>query len=102
MEEVAKELVNNHLVNIPAKGLTTGNLYNVPMIEYVRRKIVLVDINGMKIPFYLSTGMGGKKTVEAFKWYPFWGIDPVAGWINKTNEKEINDFYGSPLLKAIA
>ena len=102
LEELAKELVNNHLVNIPAKGLTTGNLYNVPMVEYVRRKIVLVDINGMKIPFYLSTGMGGKKTVEAFKWYPFWGIDPVAGWINKTNEKEINDFYGSPLLKAIA
>lgn len=102
MDQLAKELVDNHLIDIPAKGLTTGNLYNVPMIEYVRRKIVLVDINGMKIPFYLSTGMGGKKNVEAFKWYPFWGIDPIDGWINKTNEREINNFYGSLLLKAIA
>lgn len=102
LEDLAKEAVDNNLINIPAKGLTTGTIYNVPMIDYYHRKIVLVDVNGMKIPFYLSTGMGGKKNVEAFKWYPFWGIDPIAGWLNKTTESDINDYYGSPLLKAIA
>jgi hypothetical protein len=84
MEEVAKELVNNHLVNIPAKGLSTGTLYNVPIIDFYHRKLVLVDINGLKIPFYRSTGFGGKANVEAGKWYPVWGIDPGEGWINKT------------------
>ena len=102
MDQLAKELVDNHLVNIPARGLTTKNLYNVPMIDFFHRKIVLVDINGLKIPFYLSTGFGGKVNVESGKWYPVWGIDPQEGWINKTNETEINNFYGSPLLKAIA
>lgn len=102
MDQLAKELVDNHLVNIPARGLTTKNLYNVPMIDYYHRKMVLVDINGLKIPFYLSTGLGGKVNVESGKWYPVWGIDPQEGWINKTNETEINNFYGSPLLKAIA
>lgn len=102
MDQLAKELVDNHLVNIPTKGIVTGTIYNTQMIQYNNRNIVLVDINGMKIPFYLSTGMGGKKNVEANKWYPIWGIDPIGKWLNKTNETEINNFYGSPLLKAIA
>jgi len=72
------------------------------MIDFYHRKIVLIDINGMKIPFYLSTGLGGKENVESGKWYPIWGIDPQEGWLNKTNETEINNFYGSTLLKAIA
>jgi hypothetical protein len=28
MDQLAKELVDNHLVNIPTKGIVTGTIYN--------------------------------------------------------------------------
>lgn len=71
------------------------------MIDLAGRKIVLVNINGVKIPFYLSTGHGMKLFVEAGKWYPFFGLDPD-GWFNKGTEDDINKFYNSPKLKEIA
>jgi ppGpp synthetase/RelA/SpoT-type nucleotidyltranferase len=43
------------------------------IIDYADRKIVLFDINGIRIPFYLSSGHAGKKDVAAGKWYPFLG-----------------------------
>jgi hypothetical protein len=71
------------------------------VIDYSGRKIVMRDINGTMVPFYLSTGSGGKKGVAAGKWYPFFGIGKD-GWINKTNEADINDYYGSSELRAAA
>jgi hypothetical protein len=71
------------------------------VIDYSGRKIVMRNINGVMVPFYLSTGSGGKKGVAAGKWYPFFGIGKD-GWINKTNEAEINDYYGSPELRNVA
>lgn len=72
---------------------------NTPMIDWGGRKIVMVDINGVKVPFYLSTGLGGKTDVPSGKWYPFFGIDPD-GWMNKT--EGIADYYNSPELKSVA
>ena len=46
--------------------------------------------------------MGGKKNVQAGKWYPFLGIDPSGAWLMKGNEDQINSYYGSPALKAIS
>ena len=71
------------------------------ILNYGGRLITMFDIGGMKIPFYLSTGSGGKKDVPAGKWYPFFGIGED-GWINKTSSADINDYYGSPTLRAFA
>lgn len=71
------------------------------LIDMDGRKIVLVQINGVSVPFYISTGKGGKQNVQEGKWYPFFGIDKD-GWLNKGTQEEINNFYGSPELKKIA
>ena len=99
-EEIVK-LVEKGVQKIPSKGLTTGTLYNTEIIDYYQRPVIVIDINGFKMPFYMSTGQGGKKTVQAGKWYPFWGINPDQEWITKLYEADINDFYGSSLLKSI-
>lgn len=68
------------------------------IIDFGGRKIVLRNINGVQVPFYLSTGSGGKVDVPAGKWYPFFGIG-ADGWINKTGGKEMTDYYNSPALR---
>jgi len=65
------------------------------------RYTVAVDMGGISVPFYNSTGQGGKVGVAVDKWYPFFGIGPD-GWINKGSEATINDFYGSDKLKRVA
>lgn len=68
------------------------------IIDYGGRKIVLRNINGVQVPFYLSTGSGGKKDVPAGKWYPFFGVG-TDGWINKTGGKEMANYYNSAALR---
>ena len=70
------------------------------MINYYHRNIVVVNINGVHMPFYMSTGRGGKENVQPGLWYPFFGIKD--GWLNKGTQEQINSFYGSPVLQAIA
>ena len=72
-----------------------------PIIDLGGRKIVMRDVNGVQVPFYLSSGLAGKKDVAAGKWYPILGIGPD-GWINKGSQQEINDYYGSPELRTAA
>jgi hypothetical protein len=67
------------------------------IIDIGDRKFVMTDIDGIKVPFYLSTGQGGKKDVEPGKWYPVPGIGPD-GWINKSS-KGMVDYYGSEKLR---
>nr|DAD58590.1 MAG TPA: protein of unknown function DUF4115 [Bacteriophage sp.] len=62
---------------INAKGETGTN----NMINYYHRNIVVVNINGVHVPFYMSTGLGGKENVQTGLWYPFFGIKD--GWLNK-------------------
>jgi hypothetical protein len=71
------------------------------IIDFTDRKVVVIPINGRNIPFYLSTGGGGKKCVPAGKWYPFFGLSEE-GWFNKLGEKEINNYYGSEVLKGLS
>jgi len=68
------------------------------IIDITGRKIILLDINGVNCPFYLSSGAAGKKDVPAGKWYPFFGISSD-GWINKGSSQQINSYYGIDLLK---
>jgi hypothetical protein len=69
-----------------------------PIIDYSGRKIVMHNVNGVQVPFYLSTGAGGKTDVPAGKWYPFFGIGSD-GWINKTGGQEMANYYGSDALR---
>jgi len=77
--------------------------YNRPVYiyEYASRWTVVVNRNNLSLPFYWSTGLGGKENVPAEKWYPFFGIGPD-GWLNKGTEAMILEYYGSNLLKNIA
>jgi len=71
------------------------------ILDITGRKVILIDINGISCPFYLSSGGGGKKNVPAGKWYPFFGIG-FDGWFNKSNEEEILKYYDAPILKFYA
>lgn len=80
---------------IDKNGSGTNNIIN-----YYHRNIVVVNINDVHVPFYMSTGLGGKENVQSGLWYPFFGI--ADGWINKGTQDQINQFYGSPILQVIA
>lgn len=71
------------------------------VIDVGGRKVVIMNINGKRVPFYLSTGLGGKASVAPGKWYPFFGVSD-SGWINKGSQQQINDFYGSNELRRAA
>ena len=71
------------------------------VINYGGRMMTMRNVNGVMVPFYLSTGAGGKTDVPAGKWYPFFGIGSD-GWINKTGGKEMSSYYGSNELKEAA
>ena len=71
------------------------------IIDYGGRKIVIAEVNGVKVPFYLSSGLGGKEKVPSGKWYPFFGIGSD-GWINKTSSEEIAQYYGDPDLARVS
>jgi hypothetical protein len=81
------------------KGLSTGTKYNIGYSG--GRYFIVININGINVPFYKSSGLGGKKNVEAGKWYPFFGISKK-GWLNKTTEEEINNYYNSQVLELIS
>jgi hypothetical protein len=73
-----------------------------PFFQRADRIITMMDIGGVMVPFYISTGQGGKKDVKAGKWYPFFGYGKDDGWFNKGNQAQINDYYGNPLLREAA
>ena len=51
------------------------------------------------MPFYYSTGRGGKQA-PANKWYPFFGIGGNGdGWFNKGDEELISEYYFSDIAK---
>lgn len=65
-----------------------GNYYNV-LSHYGRAK-TLVNINGVIVPFYLTSGSGGKGLIPG--WYPFGGIG-FDGWLNKTDKSDMESYY---------
>ena len=75
--------------NIKLEGFEIdGNYWNV--ITSFDRAKVLVNINGTIVPFYLTSGKGGKDLIPG--WYPFFGIGND-GWINKTNKSDMEVYY---------
>jgi hypothetical protein len=70
-------------------------------VNHDERVMVLMRIGNINIPFYISTGMAGKKNVASGKWYAVFGIGS-SGWINKGRESDISNQYGYPILQKIA
>lgn len=66
-----------------------------------KRAILVVNVGGKKLPFYISTGSAGKTEVPTGKWEFFGGITPD-GWFRKGTLKDIVSHYNSPELKQIA
>lgn len=71
------------------------------IVNFNKRHIVLVNINGFHLPFYKSTGEAGKKNVPPGHWYPIFGIGQY-GWLNKGTEEQIANYYDSPVFRAIS
>ena len=72
------------------------------IVQIGTRPIVVVDIDGFAVPFYVSTGSGGKAGVPVGKWYPFFGIGQK-GWFNKGwTEEMIINYYGNAKLARVA
>jgi len=94
----------NMIANVESAGV---RLIPLPggdqIVQIAGRPIVVVDVGGGRtIPFYVSTGGGGKKGVPTGKWYPFFGIRPN-GFFNKGwDEAQINTYYGNQTLAHIA
>jgi hypothetical protein len=65
-----------------------GNYWNV--VTSTDRAKVIVNINGVIVPFYLTTGQAGKGLIPG--WYPFFGIGND-GWLNKTDKSDMETYY---------
>jgi len=82
---------------------STDNGNTTPVFFMNGRIVAIVDINGVKQPFYISTGSGGKADyVPPGTWQPFFGYGPDDAWLNKGSKQDIIDFYGSQKLRDAA
>lgn len=112
--EIARDIIKKCTPSF--KELTINCGYDKgKMFDYANRKIVLIDINGIGMPFYLSTGEGGKEKdgIMSGKWYPFFGIRTNVskygklmhvtniGWLRKGSSRDIKQYYDVPILKQV-
>ena len=89
-----------NFIDLPARLSSRRPLSHSKIITNAGRTTVLADINGVRIPFYISTGQAGKENVVTGKWYAFFG-EHEKGWMNKGTQDQINNSYGSEKLAAI-
>ena len=82
------------LVNLPVVPSNDNPNTTAKVVNTGSRIVAVYKVRGVNIPFYISTGGGGKASVPTGKWYPVFGIHS-SGWLNKGTEESINKFYGS-------
>ena len=99
-DDISKALLRDTKLSLYPSNLGNEVVHTEPFLND-NRITVGVSFNGVKIPFYVSTGSGGKASVEPHKFYPYFGTGED-GWLNKGTEDQINNFYGSPVLKKMA
>jgi hypothetical protein len=84
--------------NFAQLGKAMGDVPCYMAIIQGRFIVVRIGERG-NLPFYFSTGRGGKQ-VSANKWYPFFGIGGNgSGWFNKGSEELIQQYYFSDIAK---
>ena len=63
----------------------TGN--NTPITQNENRAMVVVDIDGLPLPFFLANGNEGIDKIEPGKWYPLFDVTRDGSWrFHKTAE----------------
>ena len=82
------------LVDLPVFPSSTNPRGTAKVVNTGDRIMAVLNVRGVNIPYYISTGGGGKASVPTGKWYPVFGIHS-SGWLNKGTEESINKFYGS-------
>ena len=82
------------LVNLPVAPSNDNPNNTAKVVNTGDRIMAVLNVRGVNIPYYISTGGGGKASVPTGKWYPVFGIHS-SGWLNKGTEESINKFYGS-------
>ncbi len=84
-----------------AKSLVDSAISEGSYGDIDHKVIIIKASDDLTIPFYVSEWSGDKLWVPVDRFYPFFWIWP-GGRLNKWKESEINNYYGSPLLAAIA
>lgn len=92
-KEDAKKLTGLEFIQMPDTGDETIS------VSYFGRPFVIVKDGTDFIPYWMSTGKGGKTNVKRGMWYPVVGMSPK--WINKEGNGLI-EYYGSKRLKKYA
>lgn len=89
-------------IHLPFKTINfTINGESYPIVGWSNRAFIVIDINSTAMPFYLSSGEGGKANVPSGRWYPFFGVGSD-GWLNKGTEDAIAKYYLSKPLENIS
>ena len=55
-------------VDLPVQHNTRKPITYSKLLNNYGRVTILADINGVRVPFYISTGQGGKENVAIGKW----------------------------------
>ncbi len=85
---------------IPLQNGAEARVIAIQKGDQPPRAVVVMEIDGVNVPFYCSTGAGGKD-VPAGKWYPIFGMGSQ-GWFNKGKDPDILRYYDSPRLKEVS
>jgi len=85
------------LVDLPVFPSSTNPGGTAKVVNTGDRIMAVLNVRGVNIPYYISTGGGGKASVPTGKWYPIFGRHS-SGWLNKGGEDSINKSYGSSAL----
>lgn len=103
IKQLEKRLDASSRLKLQKFGFTgpDGEKYDSSIINIGKRPVVIVDIYGVNVPFYMSSGAAGKGTIVPGQWYPFFGVAKT-GWFNKTNEREMANYYDIPEFKLVA
>jgi len=88
--------------SVPRVTFTDPRFEQVPMvidrlswnvIQTNKRAKTLVKIKGVTVPFYLTSGQGGKDLIPG--WYPYFGHGPDEGWLNKIDKASMENHYSA-------
>lgn len=81
--------LNGH--NVYLEILPTLNGGGASVVDISSRSVVVVNINGTRLPFYASSGLDGKESmgIASGKWYPVMGINY---WFNKIGDMKTNPY----------
>ncbi len=76
------------------EALKTNDGKSAPIVDYHQRAVAVVNINGKRLPFYVSSGLSRKEQefgIPSGKWYPLQGISE-SGWLNKMSNMMHNPY----------